>query len=295
MTALERASLTIAIPPHFLDHAFLGRAVLPAVEILEILASAVRERFPGVDLRMMEEALFPRFLVLEPGIPAVAAWIERQSLAGGRVKAVLGTAVRSRSGAIGRQVVHGAVVFGGTGEEGVPGAERKAAAKGGVPVPADRLYRELVPFGPAYRNARDPILLDEEGAEALVAAPAGGDSRRHLGSPFPLDAALHVVSAWCQRYGGAVTFPVGFGRRRVLLPVAPGETCRIRAHARGREAGSFLFDLTIRGPRGRLREALSGIRMRDVSRGRLHPPAWILSGEAEFPGKAETAGGETPA
>jgi hypothetical protein len=265
------------------------------VEILELLAAAVRERFPGVDLRLMEEALFPRFLVLEPWISAVAAWIERQPLAGGRVKAVLGTAVRSRSGAIGRQVVHGTVVFGGTGVEGVPGAEGKAAAKGGFSVPADRLYRELVPFGPAYRNARNPILLDEEGAEALVSAPAGGDSRRHLGSPFPLDAALHVASAWCQRYGGAVAFPLGFGRRRVLLPVAPGETCWIRADARGTEAGSFLFDLTIRDPAGRLREALSGIRMRDVSRGRLHPPAWILSGKAESSGEAKPAGGETPA
>lgn len=276
MTAPGKGSLRIAVPADFLDHAFEGQAVLPAVEILENLARAVHGRFPGVVLRVMEEALFPRFLVLQPGVGAVEAWCELQPLGGGRVRAVLGTAVRSRSGAMGRRVAHGTVVFGGAeAEEDLPAKRAEAPVTGSFPVSADRLYRELVPFGPAYRNARDPVVLWEEGAEARVAAPEEGDPGRHLGSPFPLDAALHVACAWCQRFVGTVALPVGFRRRRVIRPIEPGETCRVRLAATGTEGGVFLFDLEMEDPGGNLREALSGIRMRDVSGGRLRPPDWI--------------------
>lgn len=276
MTAPEKRSFRIAVPAHVLDHAFEGRAVLPAVEILETLARAVRGRLPDVVLRVMEEALFPRFLVLQPGVDAVEAWCELQPLGGGRVRASLGTTVRSRSGAMGRRVVHGTVVFGGAEAEGdLPPKRAEAPVTGSFPVPADRLYRELVPFGPAYRNARDPVVLWEEGAEARVAAPEEEDPGRHLGSPFPLDAALHVACAWCQRFGGTVALPVGFRRRRVIRPIEPGETCRVRLAATGMEGEVFLFDLEMEDLAGNLREALSGIRMRDVSGGRLRPPDWI--------------------
>jgi hypothetical protein len=171
-------------------------------------------------------------------------------------------------------VIHGAAVFGGTGEGGDPAPEREEPAGRAFAVAADRLYRELVPFGPAWRNARDPILLFDRGAEALVAAPAGRGERL-LGSPYPLDAALHVACAWCQRYGDTVAFPVGFRRRRVVHPIGPGETCRVRVEALGAGSGSFLFDLVVRDKGGRPREVLSGVRMRDVSGGRLRPPAWI--------------------
>ncbi|NPU83551.1 MAG: hypothetical protein HPY65_03600 [Syntrophaceae bacterium] len=279
MTSREGQAVRIAFPDDFLDHAFDGRAILPAVEILEILAGSVQCRFPDVSVRIMEEALFPRFLVLDPGSTALEARIERQPLDAGRVKAVLGMAVRSRSGAIGRLAVHGTVVFGGEKKtEPFPGMDREPDRSDRFAVPAERLYRDLVPFGPAYRNARDPIEIWEEGAKAVVEAPTGGDSRRFLGSPFPLDAALHVACAWCQRYGDTVALPVGFGSRRIVRPVEPGESCRAWIAAKGLSEGVFLFDILILDSGDRLREELSGVRMRDVTRGRIRPPAWIREG-----------------
>ncbi len=113
----------------------------------------------------------------------------------------------------------------------------------------------------------------------MVEAPAGGDPRRLRGSPFPLDAALHVACAWCQRYGDTVALPVGFGSRRIVQPIVPGESCRARIAAKGLSEGAFLFDILILGSDERLREELSGVRMRDVSQGRLRPPDWIRVGK----------------
>jgi len=287
--------LRIAIRPHFLDHAFLGRAVLPAVEILEILAAAVRDRFPDIAVLEMEGALFPRFLELDPRTTALDAWIECVMLDDGRVRAALETAARSRSGTMGRRLVHGQAVFGGPQGEFVPGEGEGVPPAEAFPVTAERLYRELVPFGPAYRNARDPIVLWTGGAHAVVAAPETGEPPRVLGSPFVLDAALHVASAWCQRHAGAVAFPVGFGRRRVILPVGAGETCRVRVKAGGTSGGSHLFDLTIRDRSGRIREKLADVRMRDVSGGRLKPPSWVRRGVPGSPAEPRGSDGEPSA
>ncbi len=296
MTGTEQGELCIPVPPHFLDHAFEGRAILPAVEILEILAGFVHGRCPEIPVRTMEDALFPRFLVLDPGADALVARIEWQSLDDGRVKALLGTAVRSRSGAIGRLAVHGSVVFGaGTVAETLAVVDRKPVRTDRFGVPAERLYRDLIPFGPAYRNARDPIEIWEEGAEAVVQAPDWGNPRRLLGSPFPLDAGLHVACAWCQRYGGTVALPLGFRNRRIVRPIAPGESCRVRIDAKGETAGSFLFDLRIRDSGNGVLESLSGVRMRDVSRGRLRPPSWIRAGRDGCSREPAQENGKPPA
>ncbi len=294
MTARESETVRIAVPAWLRDHSLEGRTILPAVEILEILADSVQGRFPDTGVRIMEEVLFPRFLVLDPGVAAVEVRIERQPLEAGRVKAVLGTAVRSRSGAIGRLAVHGTAVFGGEAEpEANPEENPTVLRTDRFTVPAGLLYRDLVPFGPAFRNARDPIEIWEEGAEAVLEAPAGGHPRLLLGSPFVLDAALHVACAWCQRYGDTVALPVGFASRRIVRPVAPGESCRVRMDARGVSAGAFCFDLVILDSDRSLRETLRGVRMQDVSRGRLRPPAWIRTGRDGASGEP-VPGSETP-
>jgi hypothetical protein len=296
MTARESESVRIAVPAWLRDHSLDGRAILPAVEILEILADSVQARFPDTRVRIMKEVLFPRFLILDPGLTVLDGRIEWQPLEGDRVKAVLGTEVRSRSGAIGRLAVHGTAVFGGEAEpEAYPEDDPIVLRTDRFTVPAGLLYRDLVPFGPAFRNALDPIEIWEEGAEAALKAPDGRHSLRLLGSPFPLDAALHVACAWCQRYGDTVALPVGFASRKIVRPIAPGGSCRVRIDARGISAGAFCFNLVILDTDHSLREALWGLRMRDVSRGRLRPPAWIRAGRDGSSGGPVRGSGKSPA
>ena len=75
-------------------------------------------------------------------------------------------------------------------------------------LPVDRLYAEMVPFGPAFQNVVSPVQLGPEGARAVVSggATAGDDRLVQLGSPFPLDAAFHAACAWSQRFQASSLF-----------------------------------------------------------------------------------------
>ena len=56
-------------------------------------------------------------------------------------------------------------------------------------VPAARIYRELVPFGPAYRTLQGTLCLTEDSAWGLLQAAdlptAAGNDRELLGNPTP--------------------------------------------------------------------------------------------------------------
>ncbi len=141
-----------------------------------------------------------------------------------------------------------------------------------------RLYADLVPFGPAYHNVVGEIALTVAGATASV---SGGDFREAvgpLGSPFPLDAAMHVACAWGQRYRDCVAFPVGFDRREIILPTSAGETYRCLVFPLQDDGAVLRFDIGLFGKDDRPAEMILGLRMRDISGGRLKPPAWVREG-----------------
>ena len=62
----ERIPVTITVRPWFKDHYFGGKVVFPAVETMLLLASKALAIHPGVDVRIMENVRFAKFLEL-PG------------------------------------------------------------------------------------------------------------------------------------------------------------------------------------------------------------------------------------
>ena len=112
-------------------------------------------------------------------------------------------------------------------------------------VPDSRLYDELVPFGPAYRNVRGDILLTESGVSATVSGGDFPEAEGPLGSPFPLDAAMHAACAWGQRYRNRVVFPIGFDRREILAPTRTGETYLCRIMPLPDEGAVLRFDIRL--------------------------------------------------
>jgi hypothetical protein len=155
-------------------------------------------------------------------------------------------------------------------------------AGGSFSVSPERLYGELVPFGPAYRNIRRPLILWPEGAVAGIEAPdfPAAHPEGPLGSPFPLDAAFHAACAWSQRYAGVVAFPVAIGERVVLEPTRAGRSYTARIVPAFAGGGALGFDIRIFAPDGRIHEAVFGVEMRDVSRGLSIPPEWIGADES---------------
>lgn len=277
MSPRIRLPLEIRIFPYLKDHRFEGRSVLPAVESLRLLAASVQSQWPDRDVRTMTDASFPRFLFIGEGDDFIAAENDIQIEKQGNLIASLLTLIHSPSGRVTRAKEHVRVCFPQSHPDVEPlsfsAASRLDGA--GFEMTPFQLYQELVPLGPAFQNVSGDLHLTEQGATAHVRAAIHHQQSGPLGSPFPMDAALHCACAWGQRFAGIVAFPVGFAKRFIFRPIVAGEICFARIIPVRAERELLIFDIWIYNFDGAPYEALLGVVMRDVSSGRLKPPAWI--------------------
>jgi hypothetical protein len=274
----ERVRLPLVIPihPYLKDHHFEGNIILPAAEILQRLAGSVKTYRPDASVRCMRSASFDRFLQINNDTNVVESFHELEMYESGRIYSTLITVGRIR-GTMTRTKVHAVVNFTAVekSSSGLPRDITSEPDRGHFTISSRRLYSDLVPFGPSYRNVRGDIVLSEKGAIACVHAADHPAPSEPLGSPFPFDGALHIACAWGQRYHNIVAFPVGFEERLIAKSTTPGETyfCRVVPVS---FAGEVLrFDIWIHNSAGSLCETIRGMVMRDVSGGRVKPPGWV--------------------
>jgi hypothetical protein len=273
-----RLPLNIRIAPYLRDHQVQGRTVFPAAETLNVLASSVQAYQPETPVRYMVQASFPRFLPIGMQESGIEAFLELDIRENGDIVSKLLTKGMSRNGLIGRAREHAEVRFKKEIPHiPVPPYQQATRLEGkGFNVTADRLYRELVPFGPSYRNVtEDTLTLTEAGAVAHLSSGSIHEASGILGSPFPMDAALHCACVWGQRFSGIVAFPVGFEERFIFRPTATGEAYFCRVLPVMTSAQPLIFDLWIYGFDGVPYEALLGVAMKDVTAGRMKPPDWV--------------------
>jgi phosphopantetheinyl transferase len=277
--------IQLSTPECMMDHHFQGRPVLPAVEAMEALAQSAIETRPGLAVHCITGMRFDKFLFLDSSRQQLDAVAELQPhQENGGLQACLITRTRAPKAAITRTKVHACLTFPRSFDRPDGWTMDVAAALEGlcIEVSPERLYRELVPFGPAYRNIVAPVHISPDGALARIRTPDDPRQTR-LGSPYALDAALHAACAWGQHYLGFVPFPVAVEHRTIIRPTRPGEVYYGRVRPRGIQDGVLRVDIELRDPRGSLRESVLGVQMRDVSGGRLHPPQWIIRTAAPDP------------
>ena len=290
--------LVIPVSAYLREHRADGRCVLPAAEALQILA---RTLTPAYDGRRQEGAQFSHLLIVDEAAARIEAVHEIEPLPGGGCRSRLTTRRTGRRTACSRRIEHACVHFPAvrgvgtdTGEETATARERAVrgvSGEGGrdrdeekrhdsapFVVPGARLYEELVPFGPAWRNVTGEVCLTSAGAAAALSGGRFPEADGPLGSPFPFDAAMHVACAWGQRYRGVVAFPVGFDRRDVLFPTSSNGRYVCRVSPLGDEGATLRFDIRIDDEERRTVEVIRGLRMRDISRGKRIPPAWVREG-----------------
>jgi hypothetical protein len=273
--------ITIKVRPYLQDHRFEGNAVFPAVEAMQILAQAVKEFVPETDITASTEVRFDKFLFISPDTDKIDALCRIIPLENGDIAAVLQTKIRSKTAAFTRTKEHVTVHFPRMKPEVAtclsnPKGFGKAEF---LQIPPDQIYRELVPFGPAYQNISENLVVHKDGALATIQAPIinGAIEKNTLtGSPFVLDAAFHAACVWGQRYSGVVAFPVGVDRRMIVRPTQPGATYLCRIIPTETDSDLLMFDIFIYDEDNVLFESASGVHMRDVSAGRMKPPAWII-------------------
>jgi 3-hydroxymyristoyl/3-hydroxydecanoyl-(acyl carrier protein) dehydratase len=274
--------INITVSPYLQDHRFEGNAVFPAVEALQVLAQAVKEFAPLTDITAITEVRFDKFLLIPPDSKNIDALCSITPYENGDLTAVLQTKTRSKTAAFTRIKEHVTVHY--------PRIKPQVTSKPNNPstfgniecleISPDQIYRELVPFGPAYQNITENLAIHKDGGLAKLRAPIINDpveKSEQLGSPFVLDAAFHAACVWGQRYSGVVAFPVGVDTRIILKPTLPGETYIGRIIPVRTDSDLLVFDIFIGGEDNILFESAVGVHMRDVSAGRMKPPSWIIA------------------
>ena len=274
---VSRLQVAIKVRPWFRDHYFAGKVILPAVETLAFLANAVKRFRPAVDLRRMSGARFAKFLEISPDERELEVIVEIQEDDNDQITAKLISKIKKK--AISRIIEHGRVTFSSHRTDFTSPTDPTPfdLTESAFTISAEKIYRELVPFGKGYQNIIGNMYVTEQGAWTKLTAPdfplSEGESL--LGSPFPLDAAMHAACVWGQRYGGFIPFPVGFASRTINRFTAPATAYETRVLPVDVKADEIIFDLWIHNLQGELCETVCGIHMRDVSGGSLQPPAWI--------------------
>jgi hypothetical protein len=282
-----RLPVGIAVFPYLQDHRFEGNAVFPAVEAMQVLAQSVKEFAPETDVTAITDTTFDKFLFIPPDKKKIDALCSITPFENGDITAVLQTKTRSKNAAITRIKEHVTVHY--------PRLKPEVAAylhdplpfgeSGCLEISPDQIYRELVPFGPAYQNISENLILHKDGAIAKLRAPISSDAIEktgQLGSPFVLDAAFHAACVWGQRYGGVVAFPVGVEKRIIVKPTQPGNTYISTAIPVRADSDLFIFNICICDENHILYESALGVHMRDVSAGRMKPPSWIVETEGKI-------------
>ena len=274
----RRCLWKIQINPYLYDHHLEGSAVFPAAEAAIELARVVKNNFPQAYFNNLTEASFPRFLSLPENAEEVMVSIniERSDAAG--ITASLLSSIASKTGNIRRTVEHARMQFS-------PIAAHHCAAHPfdfseklegeSINVPAAVIYRDVVPFGRVYRNISGDVTVSPGGALGYIYGGNAEADDELLGSPFPFDAVLQMACIWAQRYTDVVPFPVGFAQRNIYQKTKKRTEYLGRVEPVAVASQPFIFNAWIFDQQGALYEAIQGIRMRDVSGGRMKPPAWI--------------------
>lgn len=270
-----RFPFSIEIRPAWRDHFFEGQVVFPAVEAMAVLARLVKNHDPDASVGIIDQARFPRMLILQQDAEYCEAHVEMETQANG-VRASLLTLVKTKTAAMTRTLEHARVTFDSSNVFPEPSlAFREARRLEGdcIQVPAASIYRDLIPFGPSFRNIVGDLSVAKDGALADISG--GGDEDAFLGSPYALDATMHAACVWGQRFAGIVPFPVGMARRMIYRPTRKGASYLARIRPVETSRASLTFNAWIFDQNGILYESISGLCMRDVSQGRVKPPSWI--------------------
>ena len=274
----NRYPSAIDVFPYLRDHHFEGKVILPAVETLIALANVVNLNFPQISMNCLFKANFPRFLIIAPETKRLGVFVDIEDAGDGNITAVLLTSIKSKKSAIGRTLEHARVEFAVSNSSPSPASPFRVVEKLGgkcISVPAATIYRELVPFGTAYQNIIGDLAVSPEGALAYLSGGNYEGDENLLGSPFPLDAAMHAACVWGQRFSGIVPFPTGFEKRFIYQKTKKEGSYLGRVVPVNVKQESLIFDAWIYDLNGVIYEIISGIKMRDVTQGRLHPPQWI--------------------
>lgn len=270
---ITRTTVQIPVQPWFKDHHFNGQAIFPAVESMQLLAGVAKEIRADIQITSMTEARFPKLLAIPERATELSVLVEYDE-----EKEDTGLCLKLLSKVqfktISRIKEHAQIRFPMQPLETTV-LQPFTAQDNDITIGTERIYQELVPFGPTYRSLTGVLHLTGNSACGSLQAPVLNHRHkmeRELGSAFPLDGAMHAACVLGQCIADFVPFPVGFETRVIQRPTRPGERYNTTVIVTSKTEDELLFDLSIFDEEGKICETVIGLRMRDVSRGAIRPP-----------------------
>lgn len=278
----ERIAVQIPVLPWYRDHCFGGKTILPAVEAMRLLAVTVQAAHPELEVKVMAAARFVKFLEIPPTAKELDVLVELEKGKQDGICCRLLSKIQLKTMA--RMTTHCELHFlpgpaPSSQDAAIPPPRSSGTARA---VSAEQVYRELIPFGPAYRTLQDRLFLEKKAAWGTLQAPDLPQScPSPIGSPFPLDGAMHAACVHGQQLVDFIPFPVGFRQRVVHTLTQTGEHYRTHVQLQSQTGDELVYDLLIFDQAEQVRETVTGLRMRDVTGGRIKPPAWLRRAPAK--------------
>jgi len=268
----SRIPVSIPVLPWFVDHSFNGKIIFPAVETMLLLAEVVKGIVPALPVTYMAEVSFSKLLEIPEGATEIAALVEYEETDKGFSCKLLSKIQFKK---ISRIKEHAALHF-TFREQDLSPLPLQKREDGDLLIDASKIYHELVPFGPNYRSIIGTLHLRNATAIARLQAPKLPQKQKMeavIGSPFPLDGAMHAACVLGQCVADFVPFPVGFAERTIHKPTVAGTEYSSSVQLARQTANELLFDLSIFELNGEPCETVKGLRMRDVTGGLIRPAA----------------------
>ncbi len=267
-----RIPVIIPVLPWFADHSFNGKVIFPAVETMLLLAKVASKIVPDLQVTKMSQGSFSKLLEIPEGVSEISALVEYKETDDGFSCKMLSKIQFKK---ISRIKEHAAIMFGCKSADISPLSLQKRE-KGDLIIDAARIYRELVPFGPTYRSITGELHLRNTIAIASLQAPKVAQKQEMeaiIGSPFPLDGAMHAACVLGQCVADFVPFPVAFTERVIHKATVAGTEYSSIAQLMSQTEHELVFDLTIFETDGEPCETIKGLQMRDVTGGLIKPAA----------------------
>ncbi len=265
----NRIPVTIPIQEWYKDHCFGGKTVFAAVETMIVLAAGAQQRRPDLNVCVLKDCRFAKFLEIPTDVSEIDALIEYSEDDEGRLQAKLLSQLQI--GTMRRLKEHGELSFSSSPSfpASLPDLYEKPTSKPLKEIDAGIVYRDLVPFGPSYHSLQESLYLYERRAWGTLQAPKmpfTNPIQQKLGSPFPLDGAMHAACVLGQQYVDYAPFPTGFNKRIVFKPTQPEASYRTGVEMVSFTEGEQIYNLAIYDNEGDIHEAVLGLHMRDVRR-----------------------------
>jgi acyl carrier protein len=214
--------------------------VMPLTMSMEMLAEAASVLAPGLVLIGMKEVRGHRWIVLQDGATTLRCVARRANgMAGHEVQVQIFQDAGLEDGAAAAPVVEGTMMFGSSYAEAPAAPAHPLKGERPSRWASDRLYKEGMFHGPAFRGVVSMDRWGEDGAEAtLVVLPAdrlfgARDGRSFVTDPVLLDQPGQVVGFWTAEHleSGFVVFPFHLQALHLYGP-RPEPGTRLRCQAR---------------------------------------------------------------